>query len=239
MLAAAYSHYTTVHQHSIATCALLLFFLLSATYRLHIQRAVVLYTPVRSRHYHGRLILLTSHSPPVVGSVLASHLSAADADGLLVPPPPPPLLQRRPLPPLLHRLRHLHPLRPPPTSTPPTHSSTHRTSSTLVELTLSLLALPAYHLLSQPLAAYIVALVSASECSKTVLFFLYSAYDETVVQYRLMDVSTWDVGYVMAYLLPSVCWIIFPAWLMYDIGGQFIAAANAAGDAGRGKRKEQ
>jgi len=108
------------------------------------------------------------------------------------------------------------------------------------ELTLSLLAVPTYYLLSRPLAAYLVALVSASECSKTVLFFLYSWFDETAgVQYRLSDVSSWDGGYVAAYLLPALCWIIFPAWLMYDIGGQFIAAANAIGGGSSDKRKKQ
>ena len=111
----------------------------------------------------------------------------------------------------------------------------------LVELTLSLLAVPTYFLLSRPLAAYCVVLVSASECSKTVLFFLYSLFDVTSgeMEYRLADVWTWDSGYVAAYLLPSLCWIVFPVWLIYDVGGQFIAAANAVSNGGSGARKKQ
>ena len=108
----------------------------------------------------------------------------------------------------------------------------------LAELTLSLAALPTYHLVSRPLGALLVLAVSVSEFSKTVLFYLYSLLDTSAgLQYRLGDVGTWDVGFVSAYLLPSVCWIVFPGWLIWNIGGQFIAAANAAG--GGGKRKKQ
>ena len=113
----------------------------------------------------------------------------------------------------------------------------------LVELSLSLLALPLYYYTTsaRPLAAYIVVLLSVSECSKTVLFFLYSLMDVSAgtLQYRLSDVSSWDVGYVASYLLPSMCWIIFPAWLIYDIGVQFIAAANSAGSGTNDRRKKQ
>ena len=112
----------------------------------------------------------------------------------------------------------------------------------LLELTLSLLSLPIYQLLSRPLAAYLIVLLSASECSKTLLFFVYSCYDtDTAVQYRLLDVSSWDIGYVSAYLLPSLCWIVFPVWLMVDIGGQFIAAVNGVGNGSsnnKGKKKQ-
>ena len=72
-------------------------------------------------------------------------------------------------------------------------------------------ALYYYTTSARPLAAYIVVLLSVSECSKTVLFFLYSLMDVSAgtLQYRLSDVSSWDVGYVASYLLPSMCWIIF------------------------------
>ena len=113
---------------------------------------------------------------------------------------------------------------------------------TTVEAALSLLVLPVHYLLSQPLAAYVVALLSASECSKTILFFLYAAWDESnaSAQYRLTDVSTWDGGYVAAYLLPSLCWIVFPVWLMVDLSGQFIAAADSSGAGSNSdKRKKQ
>ena len=67
---------------------------------------------------------------------------------------------------------------------------------------------------------------SAATLAVTAYFFLYEALSGGVHKYRLVDVSTWDVGYALGYVGVTALWIVFPLAVIAIVGGQLVRAAE-------------
>jgi len=110
----------------------------------------------------------------------------------------------------------------------------------IVEVVLLFIGLIIYHShRSSSMGAYIIMMASTGTLFKTLLYLLYDFSDpHSAAHYHFTQPATWDLGYLGGFLIPTSFWIICPIGLIYDIGRQFIRAANQTANSQGGKKKQ-
>jgi len=110
----------------------------------------------------------------------------------------------------------------------------------IVEVALLFVGLIIYHShRSSSTGAYIIMMASTATLFKTFLYLLYDFSDSnSASHYHLTQPSTWDLGYIGVFFIPTSFWVTCPIGLMYDLGKQFIRAADQAGTSQGGKKKQ-
>ena len=101
----------------------------------------------------------------------------------------------------------------------------------LLEVAVILLALVLTRVLPSSSVPHILLVIATSSTLfKTLLYFTYDHVSEHKGKYALVDPRTWDAGYVGTFVVPTMCWVLFPAAVLVSLGGQFAEVAT-------GKRK--